>query len=292
MPNAYTKFVTWISRGRRHHGSASAGIGSAPGPSVMAPGDTFQPPWAPPSITWTDAASVAHTGSFAFWAVTGGVEGAYATAQNPPSAVTVGNVDLSATAWYIEGGGSGPGEPGVLIDAFDVTLGTFVDDDFVTVTPDDGAKTLTLAANNDGFVPTAVAEQVLAFAAIHAIPFQDWQVIPAGGEVVNGTTLEAAMSSSAIAFAFYTSRVLKLPRGSERELGTWVSWGVMVDGGGPTGRGPVPPWTGHVRELAAGLALAEAAGVVDARLRGGVLEAAAKQVTIAAQAITRSMQVK
>jgi hypothetical protein len=41
-------------------------------------------------------------------------------------------------AVYLEDGdGTGNG-PGFIIDAFDVDLGTFVDDDFVTVTPDPG----------------------------------------------------------------------------------------------------------------------------------------------------------
>jgi len=78
-----------------------------------------------------------------------------------------------------------------------------------------------------------------------------------------------------------------LPRQFE---GTWVSWGVKVDGGGPTGHGPVPPWSPFVKELAAGLALGEAAQLVRADLQSDVLELAAKQVNEAAAAITKAMK--
>ena len=73
-------------------------------------------------------------------------------------------------------------------------------------------------------------------------------------------------------------------------INNWVSWGVKVDGGGPTGHGPVPPWTPHLRALAAGLALADAAHFVNADLRAGVLATAAKQVDEAAAAISKAMR--
>lgn len=74
-----------------------------------------------------------------------------------------------------------------------------------------------------------------------------------------------------------------------RYQGTWVSWGVMVDGGGPTGNGPVPPWEGSIKEFAAGLALGEAARLVHPDLRTGVLDLAGKQVHQAAAAIVQGM---
>jgi hypothetical protein len=64
---------------------------------------------------------------------------------------------------------------------------------------------------------------------------------------------------------------------------------VMVDGGGPTGDGPVDPWGPYVRELAAGLMLADAAKKVNSDLKSSVMAIAAKQVSIAASAIQKNM---
>jgi hypothetical protein len=80
------------------------------------------------------------------------------------------------------------------------------------------------------------------------------------------------------------------PKQLEQWLGTWVSWGVMVDAGGPTGHGPVPPWTGPVRELAVGLALADTARLVRSDLRAGVLNLAAQQVGDAAASIVKAIK--
>ena len=198
---------------------------------------------------------------------------------------------MNATAWYIPAGGGGPGGPGVpgvLIDAFDVNLGMFVDDDFVAVTPDAG---LTAAANNDGFVPTASAENIDAFASIHAVPFENWTVV-VGTEVVNNLTLQGAVGSIAVAFAFYQTPKRIPGLGRQYETGTWVSYGVTVDAGGPTGHGPVPPWTPFVMEIAAGLALGQAATLLRKDLRGSALEVAAKQITAAAKNISEKMQGK
>ncbi|HLK38133.1 MAG TPA: hypothetical protein VKU41_15330 [Polyangiaceae bacterium] len=70
---------------------------------------------------------------------------------------------------------------------------------------------------------------------------------------------------------------------------TWVTWGVTVDGGGLSGHGPVPPWTPYVRELAAGLALADAANLVRSDLRSAVLALAAQQVGGAGAALTKAL---
>lgn len=73
------------------------------------------------------------------------------------------------------------------------------------------------------------------------------------------------------------------------ELVTWVSWGVKVDGGAPTGHGPVPPWSPFLRQLAAGFALAESADLVSPELRGAVSELAARQVALASESIAAEM---
>jgi hypothetical protein len=288
MPKASSHFVTWISRGKRHHGSAYQDIGPQSN-SNLATGDTYQPQWAPPSLDWTETVNgreVTHTGVFAFWSIAGGANGGVVDFNQLAQGVPVGSNDIVASAIYIETNG-GNGGPGVSIDAFDVNLGIFVDDDFVNVSPD---SNLTAAANNDGWVPSTSAESVVAYGSIHTVPFSEWHVF-LGTEMVNNTTLNVAAESSAVAFAFYKTPVSPKPPRIDREfaLSTWVSYGVMVDGGGPTGRGPVDPWGPYVLELAAGLMLAEAAKKVSPELKSGVMAIAAKQVSLAASAIQKSM---
>jgi len=290
MPNASSHFVTWISRGKRHHGSAYQDIGPSSN-SNLATGDTYQPQWAPPSLDWTDTDAdgkvVTHHGVFAFWSIAGGANGGVVDFNQLAQGVPVGGNNITASAIYIEVGGGTNGGPGVTIDAFDVNQGTFVDDDFVTVSPD---SSLTAGANNDGWVPSASAESVNAFGSIHAVPFSDWHVF-LGMEMVNGTTLNVAAQSSAVAFAFYKTPVSSRPPGINRQFAesVWVSYGVMVDGGGPTGGGPVDPWGPYVMELAAGLMLAEAAKKVSPDLKSSVMALAAKQVSLAASAIQKNM---
>jgi len=149
---------------------------------------------------------------------------------------------------------------------------------------------LTTAANNAGWVPSASAESVLAYGSIHAVPFSDWHVF-LGTEIVNNTTLNVAVQSSAVAFAFCKTPVSSGPpkTGRNYAIETWVSYGVMVDGGGPTGDGPVDPWGPYVREFAAGLMLAEAAKKVNSELKTAVMSLAAKHVSMAASAIQKNM---
>jgi hypothetical protein len=73
------------------------------------------------------------------------------------------------------------------------------------------------------------------------------------------------------------------------EIGTWVSWSVKVDVGGPTGHGPVPPWTPFIRQLAAGFTLAEAAALVSPELRESVNKLAAEQIQLASRQIADRM---
>lgn len=97
----------------------------------------------------------------------------------------------------------------------------------------------------------------------------------------------------AVAFAFYktpVSSTTKPPRVDRFYAGSaWVSYGVMVDGGGPTSGGPVDPWGPYVMELASGLMLAQAATKVSPDLKAGVMAIAAKQVSLAASAIQKNM---
>src|SRR5579862_2431209 len=130
MPNVHTRYVTWVSRGKRHHGSAAIDI-TTPTDSILQSGGDYQP-WAASQISWNDS-SGQQTGYFAFWSFTGTADGSLVSTAASPK-VNVGNDAINAIAWYIPAGDGGGG-PGLFIDAFDVDIGNFVDDDFVTVTP-------------------------------------------------------------------------------------------------------------------------------------------------------------
>lgn len=288
MTTVQTRYVTWISRGRRHHGSSSLDL-VPPLSSTAADPGVYQA-LASPQYPYTDAQGKPQTAWFAFWSVTGGANGPFVTPQNSVN-VPVGDDPVNAIAWYVPLG-DGNGQPGTLIDAFDVNLGNFVDDDFVSVAPDAG---LGAAANEDGWVPSAALEHIQAFASIHATPLLNWQVVlqsPPGADTVVAADLQAAAQSQGVAFAFY-----QRPSGPSRwvdphryEIGTWVSWGVMVDGGGPTGHGPVDPWGPLVREFAGAMALAEAARKGGVETRAASLDIAAKQLEITAAKLGEAMR--
>jgi len=283
MPTVHTRYVVWESRGFRHKNGSGAVDITAPSDTNVTDGGYYSA-YGFPDGTWTDI-NGPHTGHFAFWSVVGGAAGA-SFSTNSQLHVQVGSDDVQATAWYIEGGGGGP--PSLLIDAFDVDIGDFVLDDFVDVVTD---ASLTAEANLDGIVPTtSETEDVRAYTSIRAVPFNEWIVVE-GTEPTAAEDLSGVHDTSAIAFAMYQSP----PVGGRKPpvvIGdsTWVSWGVTVDGGGPTGRGPVPPWTPFIRELVAGLALAESAGVVDRSLRASVLRLASEQVMLSATTIAQHME--
>lgn len=204
MVNAYTKYVKWANRRKRlHGGGGSVDIWPATYTTTV-PGGTFQPYKAPSSFPLVDSSGTYNV-YFLFWSITGGADGPIATKANPPPTVTVGNTDIVAIAWYVPEGP--PGGYGVWIDAFDVDLGDFSDDDFVSVTPDSNG-TLTANANSNGFVDTINPEDIEAYQSIDSIPFSEWTII--GGTHVkinpaNKQDLQAEAKSSDIAFAFYKS---------------------------------------------------------------------------------------
>ena len=282
MPIVHTRFVVYgRSRQRRHLTSTAT--------------DLIPPLTNGPTVHYEDSArpsfpvssSSGHMSSvhFAFWSVTGAARGAdgrdSAFVQTARDLILdVGTTDVHATAWYLpEGGG---GTAGVVIDAFDVNAGGFVDDDFVSVLPDDG---LTFAANDDGFVPSASLEHVMAYSALAASgrPFEDWIVVQ-GTEAVTNEDLTVAAGSIATAFAFYHSYPA-LPPGrvdvySDGPVPPRIDW---YDGR----PGPMDPL---IRQFVAGLELARMARRLTHELQKPVLQLAAKQITVSAQAIAEHLQ--
>lgn len=282
MPTVHTRYVVWESRGFRHKSGSGAVDITTPSTTTVTDGGTYSA-YGFPDGSWTDSKGK-HTGHFAFWSVVGAANGSSFT-TNPNLHVKVDSHDVQVVAWYIEHGGGGG--PELLIDAFDVDIGDFVLDDFVNGVTD---PSLTTEANANGIVPTpGGSEDVRAYTSIRSVPFDKWIVVQ-GTEQVSKLDLTGTQGTTAIAFAMYQSPT-SLPRPKPNfSQETWVSWSVTVDGGGPTGRGPQPPWGPYVRELAAGLALADTAGMVDKGLRISALQLAADQVKVAADNIVRQME--
>jgi hypothetical protein len=240
--------------------------------------------------------------TFAFWSILGSAGGNVATLANP-APYSVGTTDILARAWYVRAGMKPqPGlASGVYVDAFDIDTGLFFDDPFVGVINPDFNVNLALwpEANITGFVPTVGLDYAEALTPVGSHGFERWECVDGAKEPSNGALLTAAQGSNAQAVAFY-GRVFELhprpdPRariGHERTplAGTWVSWGVKVDGGGPTGGGPIGPWGGLVMEMAAGVAVAEAAEALDQSLRRDTLKLAARQVSLAAERLQQALE--
>jgi hypothetical protein len=282
MPIVHTHYVTYNRKGGRrlHSGTATDDI-IKPLETGASSGEHYEA-WASPSISWSDSYGK-HSADFAFWSVVGAQGGASVT-TDPSLDITVDGSEVQAVAWYLPGGGNGNGGPAFYIDAFDVNEGRFFDEDFVTVSPD---ASLTANANETGVVPTNSAEDIQAVSSIEGVPFLDWtEFIQPAAQVIATEDLHASADATTVAFAFYQTPVSPgPPRPGDREIGTWVSWGVKVDGGGATGHGPVEPWNPFVRQLAAGLALADAASLVAPELRAAVSELSARQVALASRQI-------
>ena len=246
-----TRYVTYTRTGggKRHHG-ATNGV-----EDIYPPASSQMGPGANVTLTGADPVKLLPNGNkarFVFWSIVGGLGGSVLSVDANPS-VQIGGQDVVAMAVYLEeggggGGGSGNGT-GFVIDAFDANLGGFVDDDFVTVTPDSDG-TLTHAGNWEGFVSTAVAETIEAVGSIQSALFIEWLI--AGSAPQNNPNLQAAAQASGVAFAIYKAPPLTWGGGEGPEVvdvpdiyeATWtaVTPGEMVDGGGPH----VGPWNPEV----------------------------------------------
>lgn len=229
---------------------------------------------------------------FAFWWFKGS-NGAFVTLN--PAATITSTTDIIAKAWFVATNPIAPDGTYVFVDAFDVETGSFLDDDFVTVKDTNQVNAqLTQNGNVNGLVPTAANRLIEATSAVGAVAFDKW-VCVTGQEQITATTMTALPGSNAEAIAFYKGGQPPSPGLGLRDIGrffaeqTWVSWGVTVDGGGPTGKGPVPPWTPLTLNLAAGLALAEAALKLHPRLRAEALKTAAKQISMSAEDIGKAI---
>ena len=159
MPTLTTQYVYFGASGshtREPRATASYG-GFTPipglnpsGPATLMPGTPYQPGPANPTLE-VGPLSLA----FAFTNVSGCTQGALNSfvASTPPPVGTVGTSPILVLYVYVPVGNSHNGHSGAVIDAFNETAGTLVDNKFVTVSPDPGG-TLTPEANVDGWVDT------------------------------------------------------------------------------------------------------------------------------------------
>jgi hypothetical protein len=204
-------------------------------------------PFAPPTLPFTPPGGATVVPGFLFWSLTDGTGGR--TQTTPALTETVGNTPLTLVAWYFlpPGGGGGPGGGGsaILIDAYSVRRGDFVDDDFVDVTSD---PSLSLAANVEGAVPTRTEQTIQAFGGIPTGEgFDQWVTSP-GGAHASGDVLTAPAGSGGLAIATYVHHPLTIPKLDVPREGVIILFGVANDapglvipigGGGPV---PVGPW--------------------------------------------------
>ncbi len=160
MPTLTTQYVYFGASGshtRQPRATTSYG-GFTPipglnpsGTATLTTGTPFQPGPQDPTVT-AGGLNLA----FAFVSVTGCTEGGLVSyvAATPPPVGTVGTSPILVLVVYVPVGGGGGGGSGAVIDAFNETTGSLVDNDFVAVSPDPGG-TLTAEANVDGWVDTS-----------------------------------------------------------------------------------------------------------------------------------------
>ena len=220
-------------------------------------------PFAPPSLVYTPPQGPPVNAGFLFWSVNDGGNGGTQTSR--ALTTTVGSNPITLIAWYYlppSGGPNGTGGPAILIDAYSVQAGDFIDDDFVDVTSD---PSLTTSANVDGVVPTQSAETLNAYDSVPTgESFRQWAVTTdAGG--ANLDVLDAPAGATGLTVATYSKVPAVVPHVHVPQSGVVILFGVTQDGGGvvvPIGGGPpipIGPWGPFVERIVAAAAV-EAAG--------------------------------
>ena len=245
-------------------------------------------PFAPPTLPYTVGGTTVEPG-FVFWSLSDGSGGR--TQAGRALTETVASSPLTLIAWYYlpaAGDGNGGSGTAVLIDAYSVLHGDFVDDDFVTVTSD---GSLTLSANVDGVVPTTSTETVVAFGSIPTGEgFDEWVVASDDASAVGGT-LTAPAASTGLAVATYRHTGIDLPKVKLPREGVIVLFGVVDDAPGVVipigGGGPVPvgPWGPFVARILAGISLHGVARSLSSAASTRVQETADAEIADAAKAL-------
>jgi hypothetical protein len=197
---------------------------------------------------------------------------------------------LTITAWYFPISGPGVGEGRtIIVDAFSANLGRFIDDTFVDVTSD---PSLTHNANVIGVLPTDRNQTLVARNSVSSTPepFFEW-ILNERFMAARDATLNIDKNTSGIAIAIYQQgppvrfrqlvpSIWPLPPGSITDF-YW--WPTLVTRGGPP-----EPW---VRGLTTALGLGSAASDASPQVQSRVLDAALRQVKIAASQLQRQIRI-
>lgn len=172
------------------------------------------------------------TATFAFWSASTTSNGTTLTSPNFSQGATAENLTL--IAWYFlpAGGDGGGGGTGELLDAYSVSLGNFINDDFVTVSSD---PSLTANANIIGEVPTAVAETVDAFGSIASTSesFIEWVRMAGDGTTASAERLNVPAGANGFAFATYGRHTFNIPKPQvDKSKGVIILDGIIDDSPG------------------------------------------------------------
>jgi len=154
------------------------------------------------------------TYNFSFVNVSGLTEGGRTSFDHnvaPPSG-TVGATPVKVLVVYLpQGGGPGGTDSGAVIDAFDETLGTLVNDTFVSVSTNGAADAAqTSSGNVYGWVDTTHSAELIT-ALSHITPddayFDKWVNLGSPSPLPAGLNLSVAMGTTIYALAFYNHPV-------------------------------------------------------------------------------------
>jgi hypothetical protein len=302
--------LQWPSNGVYRVKKRADGPPPVPDTGIDAVNNDFWSKTAPPDRMFNNDKYV-----FAFWSITAQDMlssqreahlgfGRTASSSHPGSVVMGGGLwIISAKAYYVRDIGIGGGNHGVFIDAFDVQAGDFIADDFVDVSPDDAARTLTTAANN-GYIDTTAqiaAGSTIKITARHILPsglaFANWQEVPsllisfnpAMPATIGAPDIHDIVAHSndiIYAFAFYNELPLTLRPVRHYEM--YDPWWWIRTHGGLTPPLPDPqPW---MPQYDAVLVLANAAEKVSPKLRSDVLQIALQQLSIISASVKNEIR--
>jgi hypothetical protein len=161
--------------------------------------------------------------AFAFMNVSGLVGGGLTSfdPSTPPPAATVGTTPVNVLVVYLPVGGSGGNSSGAIIDAFDETIGSLVDDTFVSVTTDGSSDSgATTSGNVDGYVDTTASNETIT-AYTHITPtnanFDQWRILATTSPTPPGTALTVDKGVTVYAFAFYKNPTKVLKEHKDKE---------------------------------------------------------------------------
>lgn len=146
------------------------------------------------------------TYTLAFVNVSGGKNGGQTSfdPNTPPGPATVGSAPIVALFVYLPPPG-GNGNLGASIDAFDETIGSLVDDTFVTVSPDSDGS-LTTSGNVEGWVSTANGNETIAaysHIAISNADFERWVSVTGPPTPTAGLNFVADQNTNPVVLALY-----------------------------------------------------------------------------------------